>query len=97
MAAAVGLARRGSDDRDTHDRLRELIEPAVQAAADTGEAQAVDVTALFAGDEPGIGPLALVQRAIDASVRGTALTGYVCTYPGPHGGTNLAAVIRGVG
>ena len=83
--------------RDLIERLRELVEPAVRAAADTGSAQAVDVTALFAGDGPEAEHLALVQRAIDAAVRGTAMTGYAACYPGGRGGSNLAAVIRGPG
>lgn len=74
--------------RDTLDRLAEIIEPAVRLAAETGEAQSVDVTSPFTGDSDHRG-LALVQRAIDRAVRGTALDGYAAMFP-----RGLAAVIR---
>ena len=83
--------------RDLIERLRELVEPAIAKAADTGEAQAVDVTPLLVGDDPEAEHLAIVQRAIDAAVWGTAMTGYVACFPSGSGGLSLAAVIRGVG
>lgn len=84
-------------ERDAIDRFREIIEPAVQRAADTGEAQAVDVTDVAAdlALDVDVEALALVQRAVDASVRGTALSGYVTTFP-MGGGSGLGVVIRGV-
>lgn len=54
------------------------------------------MTAVFAGDEPSAEQLAIVQRAIDAAVRGSTMTGYAAAYPS-GGGICLAAVIRGPG
>ena len=83
--------------RDLIERLRELVEPAVRAADDTGEAQAVDVTAVFAGDDPIAEHLAIVQRAIDAAVRGSTVTGYAAAFRAGDRGQRLAAVVRGPG
>lgn len=85
---------------DAVERVRELIEGAITRAADTGEAQAVDVSDVFTGvDGDDLTPVTDAQRAIDAAVRGTALTGYVVVVPSAEArmGPRLVVVIRGVG
>jgi len=94
---ALSAAPAETSVRDLIERLRELVEPAIRAADASGEAQAVDVTSVFAGDDPEAEHLAVVQRAIDAVVCGSTMTGYAACYPDGRGGIRLAAVIRGPG
>lgn len=89
------IGRAGPDEGGSRDdeaqRVREMIEGPCQRSMDTGTAQVVDVTGLFALRSDFVAVVEAVQRAIDLTTDGTAAAGYVVGV-----GRTLVVVFRGV-